>query len=131
MAAACLDAHEATGNIVYEMMAEELAHYAVRTMWDEAARRLLRSRGRRGGRSAIGLHAQPLKPFVANCDAARALLDRLAAGDRRTTTSRHWPTRALAAMAPLAPARRAAGRALPAGRRRAVRAAPVIHFDLS
>ena len=30
-----LDAYDATGNIVYEMMAQELAHYAVRTMWDE------------------------------------------------------------------------------------------------
>ena len=35
MASASLDAFEASGNIVYEMMAEELAHYAVRTMWDE------------------------------------------------------------------------------------------------
>ena len=35
MAAASLDAFDATGNIVYEMMAEELAHYAMRTMWDE------------------------------------------------------------------------------------------------
>ena len=35
MAAAHLDAHAATGNIVYEMMAQELAHYAVRMMWDE------------------------------------------------------------------------------------------------
>ena len=30
-----LDAHDATGNIVYEMMAQELAHYAVRVMWDD------------------------------------------------------------------------------------------------
>ena len=37
MASASLDAFEATGNIVYEMMAEELAHYAVRTMWDGPA----------------------------------------------------------------------------------------------
>ena len=36
MASACLDAFEVTGNVVYEMMAEELGHYAVRTMWDEA-----------------------------------------------------------------------------------------------
>ena len=35
MAAAHLDAHAATGNVVYEMMAQEPAHYAVRTMWDE------------------------------------------------------------------------------------------------
>ena len=30
-------AHEATGNVVYEMMAEELARHAMRTMWDESA----------------------------------------------------------------------------------------------
>ena len=35
MAAASLDAFEVSGNIVYEMMAEELAHYAIRVMWDE------------------------------------------------------------------------------------------------
>src|SRR5262249_55965991 len=34
-AAACLDAYDASGNITYEMMAEELARYAIRTMWDE------------------------------------------------------------------------------------------------
>ena len=35
MASAQLDAHEATGNVVYEMMAQELMLYALRTMWDE------------------------------------------------------------------------------------------------
>src|SRR5262249_16836122 len=35
MASACLDVFDSTGNVVYQMMAEELAHYAVRTMWDE------------------------------------------------------------------------------------------------
>ena len=99
MAAAHLDAHAATGNIVYEMMAQELAHYAVRTMWD----------GQHGGffdRSVpeaaerVGLMRERLKPFVANCDAAR-VLKRLAArkgdhdfGARADAT--------LAAMAPLA-----------------------------
>ena len=34
MAAAQLDAFEATGNIVYEMLAEELALHAVNLMWD-------------------------------------------------------------------------------------------------
>jgi hypothetical protein len=37
MAAACLDAFDVTGNVVYEMMAEELGHYAMRTMFDEPA----------------------------------------------------------------------------------------------
>jgi uncharacterized protein YyaL (SSP411 family) len=72
MAAANLDAFEATGNIVYEMMAEELAHVAIRTMWD----------GERGGffdracgcgGADVGLLQRGLKPFVANCDAARVL----------------------------------------------------------
>ena len=34
MAAAQLDAFEATGNIVYEMLAEELALHARGPMWD-------------------------------------------------------------------------------------------------
>ena len=46
MAAAQLDAFEATGNVVYEMMAEELALHATRTMWDGDGRRLLRPRRR-------------------------------------------------------------------------------------
>ena len=36
MAAACLDVFDVTDNVVYEMMAEELGHYAMRTMFDEA-----------------------------------------------------------------------------------------------
>jgi len=75
MAAAALDAWEATGNIVYRMMAEELMHYALRTMWD----------GSGGGffdrTSDITVHAglpcTSLKPFVLNCDAA-VVLQRLA-----------------------------------------------------
>ncbi len=71
MAAANLDAHEATGNVVYEMMAEELAAYAVRTMWDDE----------HGGffdravedEPAIGLLRTRSKPFVVNCDFARTL----------------------------------------------------------
>ena len=74
MASAQLDAFEATGNIVYEMLAEELALHAVNLMWD----------GDGGGffdRTAdaaadVGLLAERRKPFAANCAAAR-LLDRL------------------------------------------------------
>jgi uncharacterized protein YyaL (SSP411 family) len=70
-AAALLDAHTATGNIVYEMMAQELAHYAVRVMWDD-------ERGGFFDRSVpepteVGLMRTRLKPFVANCEAARVL----------------------------------------------------------
>lgn len=70
MAAANLDAFDATGNVVYEMMAEELAHYVIRTMWDE------RDGGffdRAAGDDEIGLLRLRLKPFVLNCDAAQTL----------------------------------------------------------
>ena len=68
MAAAHLDAHAATGDIVYEMMAEELAHHAVASLWD----------GTRGGfydrleePDAVGLLRRRIKPFAGNCSAAR------------------------------------------------------------
>jgi hypothetical protein len=77
MAAAQLDAFETTDNIVYEMMAEELAHYAIREMWDGAAGGFF-DRASGGESEAIGLMRVRLKPFVANCEAAR-MLRRLAA----------------------------------------------------
>ena len=72
MAAAQLDAHAATGNIVYEMMAQELAHYAVRMMWDEQGGGFF-DRSVPEAAERIGLMRERLKPFVANCDAARVL----------------------------------------------------------
>jgi uncharacterized protein len=72
MVAAHLDAHEATGNVVYEMMAHELLHYAIRAMWDDHA----------GGffdrivpeqQDRIGRMGDRWKLFVSNCDAARVL----------------------------------------------------------
>jgi uncharacterized protein YyaL (SSP411 family) len=100
MAAAHLDAHAATGNIVYEMMAQELAHYAVRTMWDEQHGGFF-DRSVPEAAERVGLMRERLKPFVGNCEAAR-VLKRLAAvkgdhhfGEQAETT--------LAAMAPLAP----------------------------
>jgi hypothetical protein len=100
MAAAHLDAHAATGNIVYEMMAQELAHYAVRTMWDEQHGGFF-DRSVPEAAERVGLMRERLKPFVGNCEAAR-VLKRLAAvkGDH------HFGEQAeatLAAMAPLAP----------------------------
>jgi uncharacterized protein YyaL (SSP411 family) len=77
MCAACLDAHEASGNIVYEMMAQELAKHAIRTMWDED-RRLFVDRPAAPTFESIGLMQYPLTPFAANCDAA-IVLRRLAA----------------------------------------------------
>jgi len=72
MATATLDAWESTGNVVYRMMAEELMHFAVRTMWD----------GDRGGFFDRAVEdndppgvppCRPLKPFVLNCEAAIVL----------------------------------------------------------
>jgi uncharacterized protein len=99
MAAASLDAHAATGNIVYEMMAEELAHYAVRTMWDDEKGGFF-DRAEPDEHERVGLMRQRLKPFVTNCDAAR-VLRRLAAssGDHEFTAR---ADAALEAMAPLA-----------------------------
>jgi uncharacterized protein len=99
MAAANLDAHASTGNVVYQMMAQELLHYAVRTMWDDAEGGFF-DRSIVDDSERIGRMRDRLKPFVANCEAAR-VLKRLAAtpgdhdfGQRAEAT--------LAAMAPLA-----------------------------
>jgi uncharacterized protein YyaL (SSP411 family) len=71
MAAAQLDAFEATGNVVYRMLAEELVLHALHTLWDE-------SDGGFFDRTAdpetdVGLMQDRLKPFGANCAAARLL----------------------------------------------------------
>ena len=86
MCGACLDAHEAGGNIVYEMMAQELAKHAIRTMWDPE-RRLFADRPPATVFESVGLRQYPLSPFAANCDAA-ALLRRLSAvtGDKEFDT---------------------------------------------
>ena len=99
MATACLDAFDVTENIVYEMMAEELGHYAVRVMWDEAHGGFF-DRSHDEAESAIGLMKRRLKPFTTNCDAARTLR-RLAAvsGDNDFM---QYADRTVAAMAPLA-----------------------------
>jgi uncharacterized protein YyaL (SSP411 family) len=99
MAAAHLDAHAATGNIVYEMMAQELMHYAVRMMWDEEGGGFF-DRSVPEAAERVGLMRDRLKPFVANCDAAR-VLKRLAAvkGDHNFGGQAEAT---LTAMAPLA-----------------------------
>jgi hypothetical protein len=76
MARANLDAWEATGNVVYRMMAEELVHYALRTMWDERLGGFFDCATDLGAESPVAL--MPLKPFVVNCDAA-VVLRRIAA----------------------------------------------------
>ena len=99
MAAAHLDAHAATGNVVYEMMAQELAHYAVRTMWDEDKGGFF-DRSVPEAAERVGLMRERLKPFAANCDAAR-VLKRLA-GSKGDHQFGAQAEAALAAMAPLA-----------------------------
>jgi uncharacterized protein YyaL (SSP411 family) len=101
MADASLDAFEVTGNIVYEMMAEELAHYAVRTMWDESAGGFF-DRVPDPADGAVGLMRRPLKPFALNCDLSRTLR-RLASvsGEHEFAA---LADRTVAAMAPLAAA---------------------------
>ena len=97
MASAQLDAYEATGNVVYEMMAQELAHYAVRTMWDEAGGGFFDRRDADES-ECIGLMATRLKPFVANCEAAR-MLRRLA----EVTSDRGFLAKADGALNAVAP----------------------------
>ena len=101
MATAHLDAYDATGNIVYEMMAEELAHYAVRTMWDEQGGGFFdRARPDDADDAVIGLLRRPVKPFAVNCDAVR-LLRRLA-GTSGESQFAQYADATLSAMAPLA-----------------------------
>lgn len=97
MAAACLHAHEVTGNIVYEMMAEELMHFAARTMWNEPEGGF---HDRAGRDDDVGLMRRPLRPFVTNCDAAVVLLDLADASGDQTFAA--LADRTLDAMAPLA-----------------------------
>ena len=97
MASAQLDAYEATGNVVYEMMAQELAHYALRTMWDEAGGGFF-DRREADESECVGLMATRLKPFVSNCEAAR-VLRRLA----DVTGEKGFAERADAGLAAVAP----------------------------
>lgn len=99
MADASLDAFDLTGNVVYQMMAEELARYALRLMWDDSEGGFF-DRGADEPEPAFGLLRRRLKPFAGNCDLSRTLR-RLAgaSGDREFIT---FADRTLAAMAPLA-----------------------------
>ena len=97
VAAACLDAHDATGNIVYEMMAQELALYAMRALWSAEHGAFVDRVGGEGA-EALGRLAEPLVPFVANCDAA-AVLHRLAL----TTNNLEFARTAESVLASMAP----------------------------
>jgi uncharacterized protein YyaL (SSP411 family) len=80
MAGAALDASEAVGSVPYEMMAQELAFHALRTMWDEKDGGLF---DRAALADDIGRLRQRVKPLALNCEAVR-LLARMAStsGDR-------------------------------------------------
>jgi uncharacterized protein YyaL (SSP411 family) len=94
-----LDAHALTGDIVYEMMAEELGHFVLRTLQDDRAGGLF---DRSIAGSDVGRLRRRLKPFVGNCEAAAAL-GRLAAASGETPFL-DAARRALAAVAAAAPA---------------------------
>ena len=70
MASANLDAFDVTGDVVYEMMAEELARQAVIACGDEQGGGFF---DRASAAHDVGLLRHRLKPFVANCEAARML----------------------------------------------------------
>jgi uncharacterized protein YyaL (SSP411 family) len=99
MASAQLEAYEASGNIVYEMMAQELAHYTLRTMWDEGSGGFF-DRSAADEAECAGLMAMRLKPFVSNCEAVR-VLRRLSqvTGEQSFLTSADATMRALAPLA--------------------------------
>ena len=100
MVDASLDLFDLTGNVVYEMMAEELGHYAMRVMSDHEQGGFF-DRASDDDESSIGLLNQRLKPFVTNCDASRTL-QRLSAASGESDFSRA-AVRSLEAMAPIAP----------------------------
>ncbi len=71
MAEAQLDAFEATGDVVYRMLAEELVLHALRTLWDDSDGGFFdRTADPQGD---VGFLRDPLKPCAANCAAARLL----------------------------------------------------------
>ncbi len=70
MAGAALDASEAVGSVPYEMMAQELAFHALRTMWDENGGGFF---DRTALADDVGRLRQPVKPFALNCEAVQLL----------------------------------------------------------
>lgn len=97
--AALLDAHDLTDGEPYQMMAEELGHFTVRVLADEAGGGFF-DRAMRA--DDVGLLRQRRKPFAGNADAALALA-RLQRG------SREFDFAAPAAGALLSAGRQAAG----------------------
>ena len=87
MATASLDAWESTGNVVYRMMAEELMHFAIRTMRDEEAGGFF-DRATGDEEAELGLVPTRMTPYVLNCEAA-VVLRRLAEAVNDQEFARH------------------------------------------
>ena len=100
--AALLDLHAWTDREAYVDVAQELMHFANRRLWDAAGGGGFLDRVH--APDDVGLLREPVRPFVANCEAARLLL-RLA----RVTGEAGFRDRALAALAVQAPVARAYG----------------------
>ncbi len=73
VAAALIDASEATGSTVYLELAEELARSFLRKYTDARTGGLLDRLPTTAGAGGIGLLAEPYAPFGLNCEAARVL----------------------------------------------------------
>jgi hypothetical protein len=99
MAAAQLDAFDATGDVVYEMLAEELALHAINTMWDAQLGGFF---DRAADSTDVGLLGERRTPFASNCAAAR-LLARLAVTAKQPRFA-DFAARTLSAIAPRAAA---------------------------
>ena len=100
--AALLDLHVLTEREAYVDAAQELMHFAIRRLWHTAGGGGFLDRVH--APDDVGLLREPVRPFVANCEAARLLL-RLA----RITGEAGFREHALAALAVQAPVARAYG----------------------
>ena len=100
--AALLDLHVLTDREVYLDMAQELMRFALEHLWDTNGGGGFLDRVH--GPDDVGLLCEPVRPFAANCEAARVLL-RLA----RTADEHELVARAAAALASQTPVARAHG----------------------
>ena len=99
MILAHLDAFDVTGDEVYQMMAQELAQFVVRTM--TLPRGGFADRAAMEGTELPGLLARPMRPFALNCDAAEAFA-RLSRASSDTQWLEH-AARTLASVEAIAP----------------------------
>ena len=102
VSAALLDLHDLTDRDVYRDLAHELMHFAIQRLWDTAGGGGFLDRVHAA--DDVGLLREPVRPFAANCEAARVLL-RLA----RTAGEPAFRERAAAALASQTAAARAHG----------------------